>query len=193
MRLSVGEMKRDRAKLKITLVTSEKSNAIMKKLSSLFPLITLTLLGSTEMARCHEASLPVNANTQSVTSEVLASGYPNDAPGRILELVSITIPAGANLPRHIHPGMQTGRVEFGTLTYTIVKGSAKLIRADGTEEIVRSGQTTLLKVGDSLSEPGGTVHSAKNETASPVIILSASLFDVKQPRATLIDSESSRR
>ena len=159
---------------------------LRKKLGSIFPLITLTLFGTVEIARCHEVSPPAKAGTQSVSSEVLASGYPNDAQGRILELVRITIPSGANLPPHFHPGMQTGRVEFGTVTYTIVKGSAKIKRANGTEEILQAGQTTLLKVGDSLSEPGGTVHYAKNESASAVIILSTSLFDVKKPRAILI-------
>ena len=160
---------------------------LIKKLGSIFPLITLTLFGTVEIARCHEVSPPAKANTQSVSREVLASGYPNDAQGRILELVRITIPSGANLPPHIHPGMQIGRIEFGTLTYTIIEGSAKIKRANGTEEIVQAGQTTLLKVGDSVSEPGGTVHSAKNESASAVIILSASLFDVEQPRAIPIN------
>ena len=158
---------------------------LRKNLGSIFPLITLTLLGTVEVARCHEVSPSAKANTQSVSSEVLASGYPNDAQGRIMELVRITIPSGANLPPHFHPGMQTGRIESGKLTYTIVKGSAKIRRSNGTEEILQAGQTTLLKVGDSLSEPGGTIHYAKNESASAVIILSASLFDVKQPRAIL--------
>ena len=159
---------------------------LIKKLGSFFPLITFTLFGTVEIARCHEVSPPAKANTQSVSREVLASGYPNDAQGRILELVRITIPSGANLPPHFHPGMQTGRVEFGTVTYTIVKGSAKIKRANNTEEILQAGQTTLLKVGDSLSEPGGTVHYAKNESASAVILLTTSLFDAKQPKAILV-------
>ncbi len=158
----------------------------MKKLGSI-PLITLTFFGTVEMARCQETPPPVNANTQAVTLEVLASGYPNDAKGRILELVRATIPSGVNIPPHIHPGMQVGRVEFGTLTYTVVKGSAKIIRADRTEETLQAGQTTLLKVGDSLIEPGGVVHYGKNESASIVILLSADLFDAKQPKTILIN------
>lgn len=158
---------------------------LIKKLSS-FPLITLTLFGTVEMARCQTTPPPVNTYTQSVTREVLASGYPNDAQGRILELVRYPIPSGAKLPPHIHPGMQIERVEFGSLTYTVVKGSAKVIRANRTEETLRSGQTTLLKVGDSLIVPAGMVHYGKNESASIVILLPASLFDAKQPKAILI-------
>lgn len=155
----------------------------MKKLSSIFPLITLTLLGSMEMARCQTTPPPVKAETQSPTTEVLSTGYPSDAPGRILELVRYTIPSGANLRPHIHPGMQISRIEFGTLTYTVVEGSAEILRANRTEEILQAGQTTLLKVGDSVVEPGGMVHYGKNESASIVIILSATLFDAEQPKA----------
>ena len=68
----------------------------MKKLGSIFPLITLALLGVVEIARCQSAPPPVNAYTQSVSREVLASDYPSDAQGRILELVRYTIPSAAN-------------------------------------------------------------------------------------------------
>lgn len=160
---------------------------IMKKLGSIFPLITLTFLATVEMARCQEASPPVNAYTQSVTREVLSSGYPDNAPGQILELVRYTIPPAAKLPPHFHPGMQTERVEFGTLTYTVVEGSAPITRADGTKEILPAGQTTLLKAGDSLTEPARMVHYGKNESASIVIINASSLSDAKQPKAILVN------
>lgn len=51
----------------------------IKKSLSLFPLVVLTLFGTVEMARGQKTSPPVNAYTQSVTREVLASGYPSDA------------------------------------------------------------------------------------------------------------------
>ena len=159
---------------------------LRQKLGSIFPLITLTLFGTVEVARCQQTPPPVNAYTQSATSEVLASGYPNDAQGRILELMRSTIPSGATAPPHIHPGMLIGRVEFGTLTYTIVKGSAEITRVNGTKEILQAGQTTLLKVGDSVIEPEGMVHYIKNESASIVILLSATLFDAKQPKTILV-------
>ena len=159
---------------------------LIKKLGSIFPLMTLTLFGTVEMARCQQTPPPVNAYTQSVTSEVLASGYPNDAQGGILELVRYTIPSGASTPPHIHPGMQIGRVEFGTLTYTVVKGSAEITRVNGTKEILQAGQTTVFRVGDSVIEPEGMVHYSKNESASIVILLSATLFDAKQPKAILV-------
>jgi quercetin dioxygenase-like cupin family protein len=75
---------------------------------------------------------------------------------------------------------------LGTLTYTVVKGTAKIKRANGKEETLDAGKTTRLTVGDSLVEPGGMVHYGKNETGDQVILLSASLFDSHKPKAILI-------
>ncbi|MFB2839084.1 hypothetical protein [Floridanema evergladense] len=84
-------------------------------------MIVLAFFGTIAIAKSQQTPPPVNNYTQAVTREVLASGYPSEAEGRILELVRYTIPPGANIPAHIHPGMQIERVEFGTLTYTVVK------------------------------------------------------------------------
>lgn len=159
---------------------------MMKKLSFIFPLVALAFFGSVEIATSQKTNSPVNAYTQSVTREVLASGNPSNAIGKLLELVRYTIPSGAKLPAHIHPGMQVERVELGTLTYTVVKGSAQIVRADNTKETLQAGQTTLLRVGDSLSEPGGMVHYGENKGDSIVILLSASLFDARKPKAILV-------
>nr|WP_293113220.1 cupin domain-containing protein [Moorena sp. SIO4G3] len=93
------------------------------------------------------------------------------------------------LPPHIHTGMQIGVIEAGTLTFTVVKGEAKVRKANGTELILQPGQTTQLTVGDSLVESSGMVHYGENQTNKPVILLSASLFDVEQPKTILIDPE----
>jgi quercetin dioxygenase-like cupin family protein len=159
----------------------------MRQFFYTFPLVALTAFSSVEIARSQKTNLSENAYSQSVTREVLASGNPNDISEKLLELVRYTIPSEAKLPPHIHPGIQIGRVEFGTLTYTVVKGSAKIVRADNTKEILQAGQTTLLKVGDSVSEPGGMVHYGENQSDSIVILLNASLFDAKKPKAILVN------
>ena len=83
--------------------------------------------------------------------------------------------------------MQIEKVEMGTLTYNVVKGTAKIKRASGKEETLDAGQTTRLTVGDSLVEPGGMVHYGQNETKDVVILISASLFDSQKPKAILIE------
>jgi quercetin dioxygenase-like cupin family protein len=159
----------------------------MKKLGLRFSVMMMVGLGTVTMARSQQTPPPSNSYTQTVKREVLASGYPSEAEGRILELVRYTIPAGAKLPPHIHPGMQIEKVELGTLTYNVVKGTAKIKRANGKEETLDAGQTTRLTVGDSLVEPEGMVHYGQNETEDMVILISASLLDSQKPKAIMIE------
>ena len=159
----------------------------MKKLGLRFSVMMMVGLGTVTVARSQQTPPPSTSYTQTVKREVLASGYPSEAEGRILELVRYTIPAGAKLPPHIHPGMQIEKVELGTLTYNVVKGTAKIKRANGKEETLDAGQTTRLTVGDSFVEPGGMVHYGQNETEDVVILISASLLDSQKPKAILIE------
>ncbi|NES85806.1 MAG: cupin domain-containing protein [Moorea sp. SIO2B7] len=149
----------------------------------------MLLVGCLYVAKINlaQTSSSVDKYSQKVEREVLASGFPKGAEGNILELVRYTIPPKTNLPIHFHPGMQIGRIEFGMLTYTVVEGTAQIRRANGKEEALKAGQTTLLYTGDSLIEPSGMVQYGKNETASQVILLSASLFEEEQPKATLVN------
>ncbi|MEH2008890.1 cupin domain-containing protein [Nostoc sp.] len=159
----------------------------MRKLSLILPLAILAF-GSV-VVKSQEISSP-NPPTQSLTREVLASGYPTPDKKQILELVRYTIAPRKKLPTHTHPGMQIGRVEAGTLTFTVVKGEAKVTKANGTELILQKGKTIQLTVGDSLVESVGIVHYAENQTNKPIILLSASLFNANQPKAILINPEN---
>lgn len=159
----------------------------MKKLSLI---LSLSLLSFGAVAvNAQEASSP-NTYTQTVTREVLASGYPAQDQAQILELVRFVIAPNASLPAHIHPGMQVVHIETGILTYTVVEGEAKVTRADGTELIMQAGETLQLATGDSLVESAGMIHFGENQTDNPIILLSASLLDTDQPKAILVDPEN---
>lgn len=163
------------------------------KLQSLIP--SLLILGCTSFPKISMAEMESQVNnryTTTVTREVLVSGQPSGAEGRLLELVKYTIAPGAALPIHFHPGMQMERVEFGVLTYTVVEGIAYVTRADGTAEVLEAGQTTLLQAGDALVEPEGMIHFAKNETPNIVILLATSLFEEDQPKAILTEEQSTK-
>ena len=85
--------------------------------------------------------------------------------------------------------MQIERIELGILTYTVIEGTAKIIRANQQTELLQAGQTTYLYSGDSLTEPEGMLHSTKNETNSPIILYSSSLFEVNQPKVIIANPE----
>jgi quercetin dioxygenase-like cupin family protein len=162
----------------------------MKRLLLILPFAILTF-GIVVVNR--QAKSSPNTYTQSVNRQVLANGYPTQDKKQILELVRYTIAPRAKLPIHTHPGMQIERVEAGTLTYTVVEGEAEVRKANGRELILLKGKTIQLTVGDSLVESAGMVHYGENQTNSPVILLSASLFDANQPKAILIKPENRQK
>ncbi len=103
---------------------------------------------------------------------------PPGADGRTLSLVRYTIAPGAKLAPHQHPGVQMARIDSGTLTYTVVSGTARVQRADSTDQVVATGPTTIeLDAGDSVIEIEGMVHFGENLTAEPVVILATLLTE----------------
>lgn len=123
-----------------------------------------------------------------VVREVLSDADPESAPGEVFELVRYTIAPGAVLPVHTHPGVQMAIVESGTLTYHVVdNGMVAVTRADGTDEVIESGETVTFEAGDAWDEPEGMVHYAENLTDEPVVLIAASLLEVGEPTAILID------
>lgn len=129
---------------------------------------------------------PVNPHA-AVVREVVNEGHPEAAQGQVLQLVRYYIPPNISLPIHIHPGMQVAYVESGTLTYTVVEGTATYIRANGEMGELNAGETADFVIGDSVVEPQGMVHFGENKTDKPVILLVASLFEADVPPSSLVE------
>jgi len=118
---------------------------------------------------------------QPAREELGAAKDPVGAKGRTLGLTRVTIPAGAALAPHTHPGTEIARIERGTLTYTVDRnGSVSVWRGDAGSarrlRTLRPGQTARLRRGDWIVEPPGMVHHAANRTDGKVVILLSSLF-----------------
>jgi quercetin dioxygenase-like cupin family protein len=133
-----------------------------------------------------------HAQNTGATREVLVTGKPAAAPGKLLQLQRVTIPAHVKLPVHVHPGMQAAWIASGTLHYTIVRGEAQITRApvNGTPSPTESftdGSETDLRPGDSVVETEGLIHFAENRTDAPVEIFIASLLTAGMPGTQPVD------
>jgi quercetin dioxygenase-like cupin family protein len=113
-----------------------------------------------------------------VVRDLLASDAdPPGAAGRTLSLVRYTIAPGAQLAPHVHPGVQMASIQAGSLSYTVVSGTATVKRSTGTTEAVAGPATTTLATGDAVIETGNMVHFGANTTGAPIIILAALLTE----------------
>lgn len=112
--------------------------------------------------------------------ELAVSDSVRGAKGRTMRLSRVTVPAGANLALHHHPGTQISNIEQGTLTYTVRTGQVRVMRGDAsTSKLVRTikaGQTGQIRAGQWIVEQPNVIHQAANRGKTEVVITLATLF-----------------
>lgn len=105
---------------------------------------------------------------------------PIGAKGRALNLGRVVIQPGAKIPLHMHQGTQLGYIQSGTLTYTVEKGRAKVMRGPGEAgklvRVIKAGQTARVRAGQWLIEQPSNHHRAANRGRKPVVILLSNLL-----------------
>jgi quercetin dioxygenase-like cupin family protein len=84
---------------------------------------------------------------------------------RVVRMQTVVIPPGAGNQFHRHPGDQWWAVQEGEVTYTI-KGEAPRI----------------LKAGDSIYVPRGTVHRNQNPSKAPARSIEVNVTDKDKPQ-----------
>jgi quercetin dioxygenase-like cupin family protein len=131
------------------------------------------------------AGQPLTAGAQEgVSVETLARGMP-DAGGQQLTLMRATFAPEGLLRPHRHPGPMLLYIEQGALGYTLLEGSAEIMRAAAAgsaapPEILTPGGGTVLHVGDQLLELG-VVHAALGVGEEPTVVLISALLTPGQP------------
>jgi quercetin dioxygenase-like cupin family protein len=86
-------------------------------------------------------------------------------PSRVVRLQSVVIPPGAGNQFHRHPGDQWWAVQEGEVTYT-VKGE----------------QPRLVKAGEFVYVPRGTIHRNQNLSKLPARSIELNITDKDQPQ-----------
>jgi quercetin dioxygenase-like cupin family protein len=140
-----------------------------------------------------DAVTTTTAASTEVVKDVLGQvDDPPGAPDSMLTLIRYTIPPGAKLAPHIHPGVQLARIESGTLSYTIREGSAVVRRAGADADERVPGPTTIrLEPGDTVTELDGMVHFGANETDEPIVIVATLLTTDGEDLAVPVDDAAS--
>lgn len=155
--------------------------------------LVLSLFATLWLAACgdDDAAPSAGDGVTAVTRQLFATAPSERAPGQELVLSRVIVPAGAELAPHTHPGTQMAYIAEGTLTYTVYSDQAVVTRGAATAsaraETIAAGTTTKLATGDSIVEPAGMKHSAKNEGSSPVVIYLSSLFEAGAPASSPAD------
>ncbi|HYR86061.1 MAG TPA: cupin domain-containing protein [Terriglobia bacterium] len=86
-------------------------------------------------------------------------------PSRVVRLQSVVIPVGAGNQFHRHPGDQWWAVQEGEVTFT-----------------VRGQPPRLMKAGDFVYVPRGTIHRNQNLSKSPSRSIELNITDKDKPQ-----------
>jgi quercetin dioxygenase-like cupin family protein len=86
-------------------------------------------------------------------------------PSRVVRMQNVIIPPGAGNQFHRHPGDQWWTIQEGEITYT-VRGQPPLV----------------LKVGDWVYVPRGTIHRNQNLTNAPARAVEMNITDKDVPQ-----------
>lgn len=120
------------------------------------------------------------------------------APGRDLVLSRVAVAPGATLALHHHLGTQVARVEAGTLTYTVRRGSVVVRSGESDQKPrlvrrIKAGETGRIRAGQWIVEQPSTIHEAANRGSSQVVIYLATLLQAGAPPATPVGPSPSAR
>ncbi|MFM2105191.1 MAG: hypothetical protein RL338_223 [Chloroflexota bacterium] len=153
-------------------MTADQTRRAAHRLSAAILVATLAVAGCSPAPEAAGSPSPVGG----IVRVDLGSTLPSRAPGDRLGIWRYTIPAGSELVPHTHPGWQVAYVASGTLTYTIIAGTATIRRADGTEEEHSDGSTVTVNAGDTVVENPDLQHKGANLGSEPIEIWSSTLF-----------------
>jgi quercetin dioxygenase-like cupin family protein len=124
-----------------------------------------------------------------VRNALAQTGDVQEAPSRELVLSRVVVDPGAKLALHHHLGTQVARIQAGTLTYTVRRGSVTVRRGESDQDpalvrTVKAGQTARIKAGQWIVEQPSDIHQAANEGSVPVVIYLATLLEEGAAPAT---------
>jgi quercetin dioxygenase-like cupin family protein len=120
-------------------------------------------------------------------AQVLA-GFPSDrAPGQTVYLARFIIQPDAELFPHSHPGTTILGVESGSLGWTLLEGTAHVVRGAAAgatgpaEDITEPGTDVILEPGDGIFYEDDVVHTARGAGDEETVVLGTFVLTSGEP------------
>jgi quercetin dioxygenase-like cupin family protein len=159
--------------------------SIRSRLSAAIVLLAVFALG----ALLPGALAETKSEPTAVRSALAQSSAVKGAPGRTMVLSRVEVEPGAQLALHHHLGTQISRIESGTLTYTVRRGSAVVREGESDQQprlvrTIKAGETARIRPGQWLVEQPSDIHEAANRGGRPVVIYLSTLLKTGAPPAT---------
>jgi quercetin dioxygenase-like cupin family protein len=155
--------------------------------------LALFLSGALVSSRAAQESTPAPAGitvvelAPGVTAEVFAGAPSDRAPGQTVYLARFVFQPGAEIFPHSHPGSVVLGVAEGSFGWTLVAGSAQVIRgaaagaAGPAEEITEPGTEVILEPGDAIYYEDDVVHTARGAGDEAALVFGTLVLTSGEP------------
>jgi quercetin dioxygenase-like cupin family protein len=162
---------------------------IRTPLLTLIGLFALTGLFAPGLAAQEATPGPISAMelAPGVTVEVFAAAPSDRAPGQTVYLARFVFQPGAEIFPHRHPGTIVLGVQSGTFGWTLLEGTAHVVRgaaagASGpAEDITEPGTEVILEPGDAIFYEEDIVHTARGAGDEAAVVLGTLVLTTGEP------------
>jgi hypothetical protein len=118
------------------------------------------------------------------------------APGQTVYVTRATVLPGTEVAPHRHPGTTVLAVESGRFGWTLVEGTAHLVRGAGTsgttvEDVTTPNTELILEPGDAMYYDDDVVHTARGASDEPTILMGTFILETGQPFTIPVDIDMS--
>jgi quercetin dioxygenase-like cupin family protein len=134
-------------------------------------------------------------NTPAVTPIELAPGFVGEvfagapsavAPGQTIYVARFTIQPGSEIFPHGHPGTTVLAVESGSFGWTLVQGTAYVVRGAGSggtevETVTEPNTEVILEPGDAIYYEADVIHTARGAGDTPTVVLGSLVLTTGAP------------
>lgn len=167
-------------------------NSLTARLFSILLVLGAIVAGGAGLAAAQdstppEAPITVVELAPGVTAEVFGGSPSARADGQTLYVARFVFQPGAEIFPHGHPGTTLLGVESGAFGWTLVSGTAHVIRGSAAgatepvEEITAPGTDVILNPGDTIFYEDDVVHTARGAGDEPAVIAATLLLTTGEP------------
>jgi quercetin dioxygenase-like cupin family protein len=120
------------------------------------------------------------------TAEVLASAPSDRARNQTVYLARFVIQPGSDIFPHSHPGTTVLGVESGSLGWTLLHGTAHVVRGAAAgntdvEDVTEPGTEVILEVGDEIYYEDDVMHTARGAGDEPAVVFGTLVLTTGEP------------
>lgn len=122
-----------------------------------------------------------------VTAEVFAGAPSTRAPGQTVYLARFVFQPGGEISAHSHPGTTVLGVASGSFGWTLVEGTARVVRGAAAgatgpaEELTEPGADVVLEPGDAIFYEDDVVHTARGAGDEAAVVFGTLVLTSGEP------------